>query len=77
MDNRWGNMRINDASIVGMPAKRHWFYFEGKPMTVAKSFKRKPGKPRPDWPLTALLNGQWVKKIKGKVFLFGRWDQPE
>ncbi len=46
-------------------------------MTVAKSIKRKPDKPRPDWPLTASSNGQWVKKIKGKVYAFGRWDEPD
>jgi len=46
-------------------------------MTVAKSIKRKPEKPRPDWPLTASSNGQWVKKIKGRVYAFGRWDEPE
>ena len=46
-------------------------------MTAVKSTKKKPAKPRPDWPLTASPNGHWVKKIKGRVYNFGRWDQPE
>ncbi len=37
----------------------------------------KPRKPRPDFPLTANGNGQWSKKIRGRVFYFGPWDDPE
>src|SRR5687767_2358275 len=36
----------------------------------------KPDKPRPDFPLTAHKNGQWCKKIKGVVRMFGVWMDP-
>ncbi|MBA4105672.1 MAG: hypothetical protein C0485_07920 [Pirellula sp.] len=37
----------------------------------------KPSKPRPDFPLTANGNGQWSKKIRGKVHYFGAWADPQ
>lgn len=37
----------------------------------------KPQKPHPDWPLTANGNGQWSKKIRGKVHYFGAWADPD
>ena len=39
--------------------------------------RTKPGKPHPSFPLTAHANGQWCKKICGKVRLFGVWSDPE
>jgi integrase len=30
-------------------------------------------KPHPDFPLTPHPNGQWVKKVKGDLYYFGRW----
>jgi integrase len=37
----------------------------------------KPRKPSPDYPLTAHPNGQWSKKIKGRVHYFGPWADPQ
>ncbi len=37
----------------------------------------KPAKPHPDFPLTAHPNGQWSKKVRGKVHYFGPWADPD
>jgi len=37
----------------------------------------KPSKPYPEFPLTANGNGQWSKKIRGKVHYFGVWADPQ
>ena len=39
--------------------------------------KQKPTKPRKDFPLGAASNGQWCKKIRGKIHYFGIWSNPE
>lgn len=44
---------------------------------MAKRSRRKPNKPYPSFPLTAHLNGQWCKKILGKVHFFGVWADPD
>jgi integrase len=37
----------------------------------------KPAKPSPDYPLTAHSAGYWCKKIKGRTYYFGRWEDPD
>ena len=37
----------------------------------------RPEKPHPDFPLYAHSNGQWAKKIVGKVYYFGPWSDPQ
>lgn len=37
----------------------------------------KPEKPYPEFPLTANGNRQWSKKIRGEVYYFGTWADPE
>jgi integrase len=46
---------------------------------IAIPAKRKPKKPRKPkgFPLTANGNGQWSKKINGKVHYFGPWADPD
>lgn len=39
--------------------------------------RKKPQKPHPDFPLTAHNSGQWSKKIRQRVYYFGKWDNPQ
>jgi len=39
--------------------------------------RHKPAKPNPSFPLTPHNNGQWCKKIRGKIRFFGIWEEPE
>lgn len=44
---------------------------------MAKKERTKPNKPYPSFSLTAHPNGQWCKKIRGQVRLFGVWSDAE
>ena len=47
-------------------------------MAIAHSTAQsKPSKPYADFPLTAHRNGQWCKKIRGKLHYFGPWADHE
>ena len=39
--------------------------------------RQKPSKPHASFPLTAHNNGQWCKKIRGKIHFFGIWGEPQ
>ncbi|MEM7478454.1 MAG: site-specific integrase [Planctomycetota bacterium] len=44
-------------------------------MTSKKIRKNeRPDKPYPEFPLTASGNGQWCRKIRGKIHYFGPWE---
>jgi len=44
---------------------------------MPKAKTQKPRKPRPDFPLTPHPRGKWCKKIAGRIYYFGTWDDPE
>ena len=46
-------------------------------VTVLKTKRNKPRKPYSSFPLTAHNNGQWCKKVQGKIHFFGVWADPK
>src|SRR6516225_5026750 len=45
--------------------------------STTASTTSKPAKPYLGFPLTAHPAGYWCKKIKGKLYYFGPWSDPE
>ena len=46
-------------------------------MAVSKRKQTKLKKPFSSFPLTAHNNGQWCKKIRGKIYFFGIWQDSQ
>lgn len=71
-DNRQASNNDFDPSLL-----RFVVSIEVVAMPSASASNTKPSKPYPTFPLTAHPNGQWCKKIRGRVHFFGVWADPK
>src|SRR5262245_30595997 len=47
------------------------------PPAPGKPARVKPPKPYPEFPLYAHAAGYWAKKVRGQVYYFGPWADPD
>ena len=69
MGAHWGRL-LADTQVISRSVSMARKSIRNKP-------RRKPAKPYRDFPLTANGNGQWSEKIRGRVYYFGPWADPD
>ena len=76
----FGPWRDPDAALANYRAMVEDDYCteqSARDQAAPKSNSDKPSKPYTDYPLYAHSNGQWAKKIRGRVHYFGPWSEPQ
>jgi integrase len=76
----------NGRGVVRVPGRGHSDRLVQEKITMSEHYSTppaasdkppKPGKPYPEFPLTAHPAGYWCKKIRGKLHYFGPWADPD
>jgi len=70
-----GNRSMTESNSTAPPANRKSPGIATTPARVKA--KQKPNKPYDGFALFAHPNGQWAKKIKGRIYYFGGWADPD